>query len=72
MMEPNASAYLCARDATLEWIEDTASEVAGWVLFPGDEIPEATVARSYLTPSGPRKAPNCAVRASPQLSEPAG
>ena len=40
MMEPNSSAHICARDATLEWIEDTASEVAGGALFPGDEIPD--------------------------------
>lgn len=40
MMEPNASAYICARDAQLEWLEDTPSEVAGGVLFPGDEIPD--------------------------------
>jgi hypothetical protein len=40
MMEPNSCLYVCARDATFEWIEDAESEVAGGVLFPGDEIPD--------------------------------
>lgn len=40
MNRQNSFMYVCARDATFEWIEDAESEVAGGVLFPGDEIPD--------------------------------
>jgi hypothetical protein len=40
MMEANANLYVCARDATLEWIEDTETDAVGGVFFPGEEIPD--------------------------------
>jgi hypothetical protein len=40
MNKQNSFMYVCARDARFEWIEDAEREVAGGVLFPGDEIPD--------------------------------
>jgi len=40
MNQLNSFMYVCARDARFEWIEDAEGEVAGGVLFPGDEIPD--------------------------------